>query len=34
MAMPSAFITFLMVTYSRKECTVGHATVLHFLSSF
>jgi len=34
MTMPSAFIMFLMVTYSRKECTVGHATVLHFLSSF
>lgn len=30
MAMPSGFIMFLTVTYSRKQCTVGRATVLHY----
>jgi hypothetical protein len=29
-ALPSGFVMFLTVAYSRKECTVGHATVLHY----
>jgi len=30
MAMPSGFIMALTVTYNRKECAVGRATVLHY----
>jgi hypothetical protein len=30
MVVPSGFIVILTMTYNRKECTVGHATVLHY----